>query len=120
MLAEQSRRVNIQVIGTNKCQITRKALRFFKERNVPFQFVDLAERGLSRGELEHIAAAVPLDELVDREGREFARLGLSYLEFDTEEELLEHPLLLRTPIVRSGREAAVGDQTDCWRQWLRG
>jgi glutaredoxin len=43
--------MNIQIFGTSKCQDTRKAQRFFKERGIPFQYVDLAVKGLSKGEL---------------------------------------------------------------------
>ena len=109
--------LNIQIFGTLKCQDTKKAQRYFKERRIPFQFIDLAEKGLSRGELQGIKASVGVDNLIDREGREYARRNLKYLTHDVEEELLKDPLLLKTPIVRNGREATAGYRPEIWKDW---
>ena len=109
--------MNIQIFGTLKCQETRKAQRYFKERNIPFQFINLAERGLSRGELNSVKAAVGLDSLMDREGREYARRNLAYLTHDVEEELLSDPLLFKTPIVRNGQRATIGYAPATWKEW---
>ncbi|RKX89879.1 MAG: ArsC family transcriptional regulator, partial [Spirochaetes bacterium] len=57
--------MNIQIIGTKKCNSTKKAVRFFKERNIPFYFVDLNERELSPGELSAITARIPASDLID-------------------------------------------------------
>jgi len=110
----------IQIFGTRKSNDTRKAIRFFKERRVPFQFIDLSVKAMSRGELESVARSVPLETLLDREGAEFARLGLAYLEFDAVEALLEHPLLLRMPVVRDKNRATAGPAEDRWNAWLKG
>lgn len=110
--------MNIQVIGTKKNNDTRKAERFFKERQVPFQFVDLKERPLSEGELKNISSAVPVDELIDTESREYEKKGLSYMEFDIFEELLENNVLLKLPIVRNGRRATVGYDPETWNTWI--
>ena len=109
--------MNIQIFGTLKCQETRKAQRYFKERNIPFQFINLAERGLSRGELNSVKAAVGLDSLMDREGREYARRNLAYLTHDVEEELLSDPLLFKTPIVRNGNRVTIGYAPATWKEW---
>ncbi len=109
--------MTIQIFGTLKCQDTRKAQRYFKERRIPFQFIDLAERGVSRGELKSIEAAVGIDNLIDREGREYARRNLKYVTHDVEEELLKDPLLLKTPVVRNGREATAGYRPEVWKDW---
>ena len=112
--------MNIQIFGVNKCSDTRKAQRFFKERGIRFQFVDLAEKGLSKGELRSVAAKVPLDQLVDRTSPRFAAKGLSHAWLDTnkiEHLLLEDPLLFRTPIVRNGKEATVGHCPEVWKGW---
>jgi len=109
--------MNIQIFGIKKCQDTRKAERYFKERAIPYHFVDLAVRGLSKGELDRVRAAVGLENLMDTGGREYARLNLKYLVHDPVEMLLSHPLLLRTPIVRSGPRATVGYCPDTWRGW---
>jgi arsenate reductase (glutaredoxin) len=109
--------VNIQIFGTPKCQDTRKAQRYFKERRVPFQFVDITEKGLSRGELNSLKTAIGLDRLIDREGRAYAHKNLKYLTHDIEEELLKDALLLKTPVVRNGRDATVGYEPEAWKNW---
>ena len=109
--------MNIQIFGTLKCQDTRKAQRYFKERRIPFHFINLAERGMSKGELDSVKGAVGLENLIDREGKEYARRNLIYLSHNVEEELLDQPLLFKTPIVRNGRNATVGYMPDVWREW---
>ena len=109
--------MNIQIFGKLKCQDTKKAQRYFKERRIPFQFVDITRKGLSKGELSSIKAAVGIDNLIDREGKVFEEKNLKYLVHDIEEELLKDSMLLRTPIVRNGREATIGYKPDLWREW---
>lgn len=110
--------MNIQIFGTRKCQDTRKAERYFKERGIAFQYVDLTVRGLSKGELEKVKAAVGgLDNLIDKAGKEYAKRNLKYLVHDVAEMLLNYPLLLRTPVVRNGAKATVGYCPDSWKQW---
>ena len=110
--------MNIQIFGTLKCQETRKAQRYFKERGVPFQFRNLSEKGLSKGELNSVKATVGIDNLVDKAGKEYVRLNLRYMTHDIEEEMLQHPLLLNTPIVRNGSKATVGYKPDIWKEWM--
>lgn len=110
--------MNIQIFGTLKCQETKKAQRYFKERGIPFQFINLLEKGLSKGELNSVKAAVGMNNLIDREGKEYGRLNLKYLTHHIEDELLQHPLLLKTPIVRNGSRATVGYTPDAWKEWL--
>jgi len=109
--------MNIQIFGTLKCQETRKAQRYFKERGIPFQFINLSEKGLSKGELNSVSATIGTDNLIDRKGKEYTRLNLQYLTHNVEEELLNHPLLFRTPIVRNGGMATVGYVPDIWKEW---
>jgi arsenate reductase len=109
--------MTIQIFGILKCQDTRKAQRYFKERRVPFQFIDLTEKGLSKGELNSVKAAIGIDNLIDREGKEYARRNLKYLTHDVEEELLGDPLLFRTPVVRNGSRATVGYTPQIWKEW---
>ena len=111
--------MNIQIFGTNRCQDTRAAQRFFKERGVRFQYIDLAIKGLSKGELNSIRRSVPVEDLIDTEGKEYAKHNLKYLTHDTEEELLLHPLLFKTPIVRNGSRVTVGNHPDTWKEWLK-
>ncbi len=109
--------MNIQIFGVRKCQSTRKAERYFKERAIPYQFVDLMVRGLSKGELNSVMAAVGPENLMDTEGKEYAKSHLKYMVHDREEALLAHPLLLKTPIVRNGPKATVGYCPEIWRGW---
>jgi arsenate reductase len=110
--------MNVQIIGTKKCRETQKAERFFKERSTPFQFRDLTEKGISRGELENICRSVPIDELLNKEGKEFQKRGLQYMVYEIEEELLSDPLLFKTPIVRNKGKATVGYQPEVWKEWI--
>jgi arsenate reductase-like glutaredoxin family protein len=111
----------VQIFGTKKCADSRKAERWFKERSVKVQFVDLKEKGLSPGELRSVAARVGLDKLVDRESQRFRDKGLRVASFSgplLEKTLLEDPLLLKTPIVRNGKEATVGYAAETWTSWI--
>lgn len=109
--------MNIQIFGTLKCQETKKAQRYFKERRIPFQFIDLTERGLSKGELNSVKNAVGAEGLINKESKEYARLNLKYMNHDPEEEALKHPLILRTPIVRNGNKATLGYEPAIWKTW---
>jgi len=109
--------VNIQIFGSPKCNETKKAQRYFKERRIPFQFINLYEKGLSKGELNIIKAAIGIDNLIDRSGKEYARSNLKYLTHDIEEEILKNPLLLKTPIVRNGDKVTMGYASDVWMTW---
>ena len=112
--------MNIQIFGTKKSQDTRKAERFFKERGIRFQFVDMKEKGLSRGEFESVRKAVGgLDAMIDRECRDKDLLALItwIAEEDRAEKVLENQSVLRLPIVRNGRAATVGFVPDVWKTW---
>ena len=111
----------IQIFGTKKSADTRKAERFFKERGVKYQYVDLKEKGLSRGELMSVAAAAGgIDALIDPDSKEKDLLSLlSYLVPEQKtEKLLENQQVLRQPIVRNGRQAAVGYCPEIWKSYL--
>ncbi|MCB9207232.1 MAG: ArsC family transcriptional regulator [Ignavibacteriales bacterium] len=109
--------MNIQIFGTKKCSDTKKAERFFKERNIQFHFRNLTEKGISKGELENISRAIALDDLIDTESKQYKKRGMQFMVFDLEEELLEDPLLIKTPIVRNGKDATVGYKPDVWKNW---
>jgi Spx/MgsR family transcriptional regulator len=111
--------MNIQIIGVKSCSETRKAERFFKERNVPFHFRDLNEKNLAKGELDNIILAYSADDLIDREGNQYKKRNMQYMKFDITEELLNDSLLLKTPIVRNGRNVTIGYQPDTWSKWIK-
>jgi arsenate reductase len=112
----------IQIFGTAKCKITRKAQRFFADRAIKVQFVELREKGLSKGELASVARAVGgMRALYAAESPRVKERGLQHSNPDEARlaELLEgDPLLLRTPIVREGTRAAVGDAEAVWKSFL--
>ena len=111
----------VQIFGTKKCADTRKAERWFKERSLKVQIIDLKEKGLSAGELRSVTARVGLDKLVDRESQRFRDKGFRVASFSgplLEKTLLEDPLLLKTPIVRNGKEATVGYAPEVWATWI--
>jgi len=110
--------MNIHVIGVKNCNDTKKAERFFKERRLSFHFRDLNEKGLAKGELDNITRVIPIDELINREGKEFKKRNLQYMVYDVEEELLNDPLLLKMPIVRIGREVTIGYVPEVWKSWI--
>ena len=109
--------MNIQIFGISKCFDTKKAQRWFKERRIPFQYIDLKKYGISRGELTSVKNAVGLEAMVDPKHPD--AVLLDYLAYDQDklEKLLENSALLRTPIVRNGRQAAVGYAPDIWAGW---
>jgi arsenate reductase-like glutaredoxin family protein len=78
--------MNIQIFGTLKCRDTKKAQRYFRERRIPFQFVDLTRQGLNKGELNSLKASVGIDNLIDREGKTYAGKNLKYLIHDVEKD----------------------------------
>jgi len=110
--------MNIIVIGTKNCTDTRKAERFFKERGISFHFRNLAEKGLTKGELDNITRVIPINELIDREGKQFGKRNLQFIIFDLEDELINDPLLFKTPIVRNEREVTLGHKPDIWKVWI--
>ena len=111
--------MNIQIYGSRKCFDTKKAERHFKERGIPFQYVDLFKYGLSKGELRSVAAALGLANLLDAQSKEYVRLNLSRIRSnDAREEIaLENPRVFRTPIVRNGKQATVGYEPETWKDW---
>ena len=109
--------MNIQIFGKSKCFDTKKAERYFKERRVKFQAVDLVKFGMSRGELQSVKNAVGLENLVDWDNPDAAILRYLAGEGDKLEKLLENPRLIRTPVVRNGRQATVGYCPDVWKEW---
>lgn len=111
--------MNIQIFGKSKCFDTKKAERFFKERGVKFQSVDLPSKGMSKRELESVLRAVGgVEQLLDEKHPDAALV--KYLLPDAQfEKLLENPALLRTPIVRNGQKATVGEATKIWAEWLK-
>ena len=112
--------MNIQIFRRKKCFDTKKAERYFKERGIKFQSVDINSKGLSRGELDSVLRSVgSLEALIDDKNTSQEALLLKYLssEEDKKEKLLENPQLFKTPIVRNGKQATVGYCPEIWGSW---
>ena len=109
--------MNVQIFGKNKCFDTKKAQRYFKERRIKVQNIDLPRYGMSRGEFSSVKRSVGLDALIDPTAPGAEMLPYLAYDADREEKLLEDPRLLKTPIVRNGKQATVGYAPDIWASW---
>ncbi|MDQ7092415.1 arsenate reductase family protein [Desulfosporosinus sp. PR] len=111
--------MNIQIFGVKKCFDTKKAERYFKERRVKYQFIDLTQVGLSKGELQSVKSAVGLINLINCEAKDYKSLNMDRLITSSgrEEVLFNNPSLYKTPIVRNGKLATVGYKPEVWSSW---
>ncbi|SDA68217.1 transcriptional regulator, Spx/MgsR family [Butyrivibrio sp. INlla18] len=112
--------MNIQIFGTKKCNDTKKAERFFKERGIKFQFIDMKEKGMSKGELTSVASVCGgLLNMIDENAKDKDAIALlQYIaDEDKLEKLLENQHIIKTPVVRNGRQATLGYQPDVWKKW---
>ena len=109
--------MNIQIFGKSKCFDTRKAERYFKERRIKFQSIDLVKKGISPGELKSVKQAIGLNNLIDEKHPDAALLSYLAYEEDKIEKILDDPSVLKTPIVRNGKEATVGYCPEIWTKW---
>lgn len=112
--------MNIQIFGTKKCNDTKKAERFFKERGIKYQFIDMKEKGMSKGESTSVAQANGgIDAMLDPNCKDQDTLALiRYIaEEDKLEKILENPQVIKTPVVRNGKQSTLGYQPDVWKKW---
>ena len=112
--------MNIQIFGTKKSFDTKKAERYFKERSIKYQFIDMKEKGLSKGEFTSVSQAVGgFENLIDPDCKDKDLLALiKYIApEDKQEKILENQKVLKTPIVRNGKQATVGYQPEVWKGW---
>lgn len=112
--------MNIQIFGAKKCFDTKKAERYFKERNIKYQLIDLKEKGMSKGEYTSVKQAVGgLDAMLDPKSRNQDALALiRYIAGeDKDEKVLENQSVLKTPIVRNGKKATIGYRPEIWKSW---
>ena len=112
--------MNIQIFGTKKCNDTKKAERFFKERGIKLQFIGMKEKGMSKGEFNSVAQANGrLENMINWEGKDKDLLALIKCieEEDKLEKVLENPQVIKTPVVRNGKQSTLGYQPDIWKTW---
>ena len=112
--------MNIQIFGTRKSFETKKAERYFKERSIKYQFIDLLDKGFSKGEFNSVCQALGgYEPLIDENCKDKDLLALiKYISpEDKPAKILENQKVLKTPIVRNGKQATVGYQPDIWKNW---
>lgn len=109
--------MNIQIFGKSKSFDSKKAERWFKERRIKYQYIDLVRYGMSRGELKSVASAAGLDNIIDWSNEDSAVLKYLASEEAKLDKLYEYPELLITPIVRNGKQATAGYMPDVWKTW---
>ena len=112
--------MNIQIFGKSKCFDTKKAERYFKERRIKFQSIDLLRYGMSGKEFDSVLRAVGgIDNLIDWDSKSPEVTLLKYMDDKTakEDKVFDHPEIMKTPIVRNGKQATVGYCPDIWANW---
>lgn len=112
--------MNIQIFGKPKCFDTKKAERYFKERGIKYQLINLTRKVMSKGELQSIIQGVGgYENLIDQNCKDKDLVALvKYLrEDDVEEKILENQRIIKTPVVRNGKKATVGFQAEIWKNW---
>ena len=109
--------MNIQIFGKSKCFDTKKAERYFKERRIKYQFVDIMKFGMSRGELNSVKNAVGLDNMINENDVDYPLIKYLASNDAKLEKPFECPWLIKTPVVRNGKQATVGYAPDIWAKW---
>lgn len=109
----------IQIYFYKKNFDAQKAERWFKERRITVQMVDLARAKLGKRELDTVRRQVGLDAMIDKDGKAWKECPARYAAGEDAilDALAADPRRLKLPIVRSGRLATVGYEPDTWAQW---
>ncbi len=111
--------MNIQIFGRGKCFDSKKAERFFKERRIKYQYIDLDRYGMSRGELKSVISAVGLPSLINEKHKDAEIIKAYAYDEDKIDALYDDPTLIKTPVVRNGRAATLGHCPDVWNEWIK-
>lgn len=109
--------MNVQIFGSAKSFDSKKAERYFKERNIKYQYIDMRKYGISRGELQSVKNAVGLDRLIDQSNQDSVIIRYLSSEDDKFEKLYENQEWISLPIVRNGKAATVGYAPEVWKNW---
>lgn len=112
--------MNIQIFGKAKCFDTKKAERYFKERRVKYQYIDLVRYGLSGKEFDAVLRGVGgIDNLIDWDGKSQEIVNMKYMDDPVakEDKVFDDPTLAKTPIVRNGKQVTVGYCPEIWATW---
>ena len=109
--------MNIQIFGKAKCFDSRKAERFFKERRIKYQYIDIIKYGMSMGELRSVCNALGVDSIVNTADQDYPLYRYLASNEAKMEKLFEIPELIKTPVVRNGKTATVGYCPEIWKDW---
>ncbi|OFS24032.1 MULTISPECIES: arsenate reductase family protein [Clostridium] len=112
--------MNIQIFGRKKCFDTKKAERFFKERKIKYQLIDINEKPMSNGEMNNVLRCVDINILINTKSKDYIKLNFNNIrskEVKTEL-LLKNQKVMNTPVVRNGNKATVGVDEDIWKTWI--
>ena len=112
--------MNIQIFGTSKCFDSKKAMRYFKERGIKYQWIDMKEKGMSKGEFNSVAQLNGgVEAMLNPDAKDQDTLALiRYLApEDKLEKILGNPQVIKTPVVRNGKQSTIGYQPDVWKGW---
>ena len=109
--------MNIQIFGKSKCFDTKKAQRYFKERRIKYQDIDILRYGMSRGEFDNVLRVVGLDAMIDEKAKDAEILRYLAYDGDKADKLFENQQWIKTPIVRNGKKATAGYHPEVWKDW---
>ena len=112
--------MNIQIFGKSKCFDTKKAERYFKERRIKYQLIDLNRYGMSGKEFDSVLRAVGgIDQLIDWDSKSPVVVQMKYMDDARakEDKVFDAPELMKTPVVRNGKQATVGYGPEIWAKW---
>lgn len=110
--------MNIQIYGSKKCFDAKKAERYFKERKIKYQYIDLHQFGMAKAVFEAAKKCIPVEDMIDRKAKAYTKLYMDYIdEAKREPTLFENPELFATPIVRNGKAFTLGFCPDIWKTW---
>lgn len=112
--------MNIQIFGTKKCNDTKKAERYFKERGIKYQFVDMKEKGMSKGEFISVAEKNGgIDNMLNSNAK--GKDALARIQYAADEDklmtVLENQQIIKTPVVRNGKQSTLGYEPGIWKEW---
>lgn len=113
-------KMNIQIFGTKKCNDTKKAERFFKERGIKYQFIDMKEKGMSKGEFQAVASVNGgMENMINPSFKDKDLLALiQYIApEDKLDKILENPQVIKIPVVRNGKQSTLGYHPEVWKTW---
>lgn len=110
--------MNVQIYGTKKSFDSKKAERYFKERSIKYQFIEIHEFGMPKKTFESAKRCIEVEDMIDKKSKSYTKLYMDYIdESKREETLFENPSLFATPIVRNENKFTLGYCPDVWKEW---